>query len=102
VPHADNPSVVHDTNPHLPRSRCIYIVAIVVPLVVLALVAAFGGDSSRHVSELPGGGVLEWIYPRSAIQEVVVYSTSGRRYGYCRRSAGARQTIFSGCSGERR
>ena len=25
------------------------------------------------MSELPSGGFLEWIYPRSAIREVVVY-----------------------------
>jgi hypothetical protein len=74
VPHADNPSVVHDTNPLPPRPRCVYTIAILVPLVGLALVAALGGDSSQHVSELPGGGVLEWIYPRSAIREVVAYA----------------------------
>ena len=47
---------------------------IVVPLVALALVAALGGESSRRVSELPNGGILEWIFPRSAIREVVVYA----------------------------
>jgi hypothetical protein len=26
------------------------------------------------VSELPGGGFVEWIYPRSAIREVVAYA----------------------------
>ena len=47
---------------------------IVVPLVALALVAALGGESSRRVSGLPNGGILEWIFPRSAIREVVVYA----------------------------
>jgi hypothetical protein len=48
-------------------------VGIVVPLVALALVAALGGESGRRVSELPTG-ILEWIFPRSAIREVVVYA----------------------------
>jgi hypothetical protein len=52
----------------------VYTAAILVPLVGLTLVAAIGGAWSRHVSELPGGGVLEWIYPRSAIREVVAYA----------------------------
>jgi hypothetical protein len=47
---------------------------IVVPLVALALVAALGGESSQRVSELPNGGILEWIFPRSAVREVVVYA----------------------------
>ena len=47
---------------------------IVVPLVALALVAALGGESGRRVSELPSGGILECIFPRSAIREVVLYA----------------------------
>jgi hypothetical protein len=47
---------------------------ILVPLVALGLVAALGGESSRRVSELPNGGILLWIFPRSAIREVVVYA----------------------------
>ena len=47
---------------------------IVIPLVAFALVAALGGEGSRRVSELPNGGILEWIFPRSAIREVVVYA----------------------------
>jgi hypothetical protein len=58
----------------VPVPRSCYTIAILVPLVGLALVAALGGDSSRHVSEVPGGGVVEWIYPRSAIREVVAYA----------------------------
>jgi hypothetical protein len=57
-----------------PRERVVYTMGIVVPLVALALVAALGGESSRRVSELPNGGILEWIFPRSAIREVVVYA----------------------------
>jgi len=38
------------------------------------LVAALGGESGRRVSELPNGGILLWIFPRSAIREVVVYA----------------------------
>ena len=56
------------------RQRVVYTMGIVVPLVALALVAALGGESSRRVSELPNGGILEWIFPRSAIREVVVYA----------------------------
>ena len=74
APHADPPSVVLDTKPVLLRSSVGIAIAILVPLVCLALVAGLGGYSSRHVSELPSGGVVEWIYPRSAIREVVVYA----------------------------
>jgi hypothetical protein len=56
------------------RERVVYTMGIVVPLVALALVAALGGESSQRVSELPNGGILEWIFPRSAIREVVVYA----------------------------
>ncbi|HEU4525275.1 MAG TPA: hypothetical protein VFR62_09640, partial [Gemmatimonadales bacterium] len=51
-----------------------YTIGILVPLIALALVAAIGGESGRRVSELPNGGILEWIFPRSAIREVVVYA----------------------------
>jgi len=94
---------VHDTNPVLPRApllgggwfssetagitgrACItarsstregvvYATGILVPLLALALVAALGGDSNRRVTELPGGGFVKWIYPSSAIREVVAYA----------------------------
>jgi hypothetical protein len=52
----------------------VYIIGILTPLAALALVAALGGESSRRVSELPHGGLLAWIYPRSAIREVVAYA----------------------------
>jgi hypothetical protein len=103
VPHADKPLAVRDTSPIPPRShplggggissdtaastrracitvwgatreRVVYTMGILVPLVALALVAALGGESSQRVSELPNGGILEWIFPRSAIREVVVYT----------------------------
>jgi hypothetical protein len=45
------------------RERVVYAIGILAPLVALAFVAAFGGESSRLVSELPSGGFLEWIYP---------------------------------------
>jgi hypothetical protein len=56
------------------RQRAVYTIGILVPLVALALVAALGGNSSWRVSEVPGGGFVEWIYPRSAIREVVAYA----------------------------
>jgi hypothetical protein len=56
------------------REGAVYTIGILAPLVALALVAALGGESSRRVSGLPGGGFVEWIYPRSAIREVVAYA----------------------------
>lgn len=55
------------------RERAVYRTMILAPVVALALVAALGGESSRRVSELPNGGILLWIFPRSAIREVAVY-----------------------------
>lgn len=52
----------------------VYIIGILAPLACLTLVAALGGESSRRISELPNGGLLAWIYPRSAIREVVAYA----------------------------
>jgi hypothetical protein len=56
------------------RERAVYTIGILGPLVALALVAALGGESTRRVSELPNGAFVEWIYPRSAIREVVAYA----------------------------
>ena len=56
------------------RERAVYSTMILVPLVALALVAVFGGESSRRVTELPNGGILLWTFPRSAIREVLVYA----------------------------
>jgi hypothetical protein len=56
------------------RQPAVYAIGILVPLVLLALVAALGGESSRRVGELPNGAVVEWIYPRSTIREVVAYA----------------------------
>jgi hypothetical protein len=56
------------------REGAVYTIGILAPLVALALVAALGGESSRRVSEVPNGGLVEWIYPRSAIREVVAYA----------------------------
>jgi hypothetical protein len=56
------------------RERTVYGTGILVPLVALAFVAALGGESGRRVGELPNGGILLWIFPRSAIREVVVYT----------------------------
>ena len=103
VPHADKPLAVYDTTPTPPcshrrpagwissgngassrraciaawgsiRQPAVYAIGILVPLVLLALVAALGGESSRRVGELPNGAFVEWIYPRSAIREVVAYA----------------------------
>jgi hypothetical protein len=56
------------------REQAVYTTMILLPLVALTLVAALGGESSRRVSELPNCGILLWIFPRSAIREVVVYA----------------------------
>lgn len=103
VPHADKPLAVYDTTPTPPcshrrpagwissgngasslrasiaewgsiREPAVYAIGILVPLVLLALIAALGGESSRRVGELPNGAFVEWIYPRSAVREVVAYA----------------------------
>ena len=103
VPHADKPLAVHDTTPTPPvftptagrldpsgngassrrtciaawgsiRQPAVYAIGTLVPLVLLALVAGLDGESSRRVGELPNGAFVDWIYPRSAIREVVAYA----------------------------
>lgn len=103
VPHADKPWAVRDTSPFSPRphqleqgrissdtiaftrrarsadwesgpERAGYTVGILVPIVALAPVASLGGESCRRAGELPSGGIVEWIFRRSVIRQVVVYA----------------------------
>ena len=80
------------------REGAVYTIGILAPLVALALVAALGGETSRRVSELPNGGFVDWIYPRSAVREVVAYA--GVALWSLRELR--RRTSFGGRSGERR
>jgi hypothetical protein len=52
----------------------VYTIGILAPLVALALIAALDGENSLRVRELPNGGIARWIYPPSAIREVVAYA----------------------------
>ena len=56
------------------QQRAVYTIAILVPLVALTLVAALDGDNSLRARAIPWGGFVKWIYPPSAIREVVAYA----------------------------
>ena len=53
--------------------RTIYIVGILIPLLVLAVVAALGGGERELASGLGPGGTAHWLYPRSAVRDFVAY-----------------------------
>jgi hypothetical protein len=54
--------------------RAFYTIAILLPLAALAAVAALGGGEATLAPGLPAGLTAEWLYPRSAVREVVVYA----------------------------
>ena len=56
------------------RLRTYYICAILVPLVIFAAVAAAGGDDRYSTLGLGPGATVRWLYPRSAIRELVAYA----------------------------
>lgn len=55
------------------RLRAFYTIAILFPLGVFAVVAALGAGSATLPPGLPAGLTAQWLYPRSAVREVVVY-----------------------------
>ena len=55
------------------RLRVFYTSAILLPLGVFAVVAALGAGRATLPSGLPAGLTAQWLYPRSAVREVVVY-----------------------------
>ncbi len=56
------------------RLRTYYTVAILVPLAVFAAVAATGGDDGGSALALGPGAAVRWLYPRSAIRELIAYA----------------------------
>jgi hypothetical protein len=56
------------------RVRAYYTMAILVPLAVLAAVAAAGGDDGGSALALGPGATVRWLYPRSAIRELIAYA----------------------------
>lgn len=56
------------------RLRTYYTGAILFPLAVFAVVAAAGADDGSSTLGLGPGATVHWLYPRSAIRELVGYA----------------------------
>jgi hypothetical protein len=56
------------------RLRTYYTCAILAPLAVLATVAAAGGDSGSLTLGVGPGGTVRWLYPRSAVRDLLAAS----------------------------
>ena len=56
------------------RLRTLYTMAILLPLVVLAAVAALGGGERGLPSQLPPGTTSEWLYPTASVRGLVAYA----------------------------
>jgi hypothetical protein len=56
------------------RLRTYYRCAILFPLAVFAVVAAAGADDGSSTLGLGPGATVRWLYPRSAIRELVGYA----------------------------
>lgn len=56
------------------RLRTFYTIAILLPLVALAAVAALGGGEHDLSARLPPGTTTEWLYPTSAVRGLVAYA----------------------------
>ncbi len=56
------------------RLRTFYTIAILVPLVALAAVAALGGGPTEPATALPSGVTVGWLYPRSAVRKLATYA----------------------------
>lgn len=56
------------------RLRTYYTCAILVPLAIFAAVAAAGGDDGSSTLGLGPGATVRWLYPRSAIRELIAYA----------------------------
>jgi len=55
------------------RLRTFYTIAILLPLVALAAVAALGGGERDLSAGLPRGATAEWLYPTSSVRGLVAY-----------------------------
>jgi hypothetical protein len=56
------------------RLRTYYTWAILIPLAIFVAVAAAGGEDRYSTLGLGPGATVHWLYPRSAIREVVAYA----------------------------
>ena len=56
------------------RLRTFYTIAILLPLVALAAVAALGGGERGLSAGLPPGATAVWLYPTSAVRGLVAYA----------------------------
>jgi hypothetical protein len=56
------------------RPRTYDTCVILIPLAVFAAVAATGGDDRSSTLGLGPGATVHWLYPRSAIRELVAYA----------------------------
>jgi hypothetical protein len=56
------------------RLRTFYTIAILLPLIALAGVAALGGGERDLSTGLPPGATTVWLYPTSAVRGLVAYS----------------------------
>ena len=56
------------------RLRTYYTWAVLLPLAVFAAVAAAGGDDGSSALGLGPGATVHWLYPRSAIRELLAYA----------------------------
>jgi hypothetical protein len=56
------------------RLRTYYTWVILLPLAIIAAVAAAGGDNGASTDGLGPGGTVRWLYPRAPIRELVIYA----------------------------
>jgi hypothetical protein len=55
------------------RLRTFYTIATLLPLVALAAVAVLRGGEGDPSAGLPRGATAEWLYPTSAVRDLVAY-----------------------------
>jgi hypothetical protein len=55
------------------RLRTFYAIAILLPLIPMAAIAAYGGGERQLAAGLPPGTTAEWLYPRSPVSGLAAY-----------------------------
>jgi hypothetical protein len=56
------------------RLRTYYTCVVLIPIAILAAVAAGGGDDGSETLGLGPGGTVHWLVPHAAIRELVTYT----------------------------
>jgi hypothetical protein len=56
------------------RLRTYYTWVILLPLAIIAAVAAAGGDNGASTYRLGPGATVRWLYPRAPVRELVIYA----------------------------